>query len=309
MPKVSIIVPVYKAEKFLRQCVDSILAQTFTDWECILVDDGSPDACGAICDEYAQKDARIKVIHKENGGVSSARNVALDRISGKWLTFVDSDDCLYPNALEVMVGYAERDNCDIIQCSLNRTYLEGQRKGGKTPVVEPLNYAKSGRMTYCIGGSLFKSSIIINNNIRFVEKIKLGEDQIFIFNYLEKCKKAKKIDDVLYYYRDNINSAVNNPKIEYWFDTLEAFKELKRTNIIASWQCDDMFLDVFVRLIRDYDIKISEIVLIFSEIKIEHIKPTKSYKYKLVYMFYHKSIILTIFLLRLLKVMKIFNKK
>ena len=74
MPKVSIIVPVYKAEKFLRQCVDSILAQTFTDWECILVDDGSPDACGAICDEYAQKDQRIRVIHKKNEGVSVARN-------------------------------------------------------------------------------------------------------------------------------------------------------------------------------------------------------------------------------------------
>lgn len=98
MPKVSVIVPVYKAENYLRRCVDSILAQTFTDWECILVDDGSPDGSGEICDEYAQKDARIRVIHKENGGVSSARNMALGKISAKWLTFVDSDDCLYPNA-------------------------------------------------------------------------------------------------------------------------------------------------------------------------------------------------------------------
>ena len=82
MPKVSIIVPVYKAEQYLHQCIDSILSQTFTDWQCILVDDGSPDGSRAICDEYAQKDARIQVIHKDNGGVSSARNVGLDVAQG-----------------------------------------------------------------------------------------------------------------------------------------------------------------------------------------------------------------------------------
>ena len=100
MPKVSIIVPVFKAEKYLRQCIESILAQTFTDWECILVNDGSPDRSGAICDEYAARDARIRVIHKANGGVSSARNVALGRMTGKWLTVVDSDDNHYPNGLQ-----------------------------------------------------------------------------------------------------------------------------------------------------------------------------------------------------------------
>ena len=99
MPKVSVIVPVYKAEKYLRQCIESILAQTFTDWECILVDDGSPDHSGAICDEYAQKDARSRVIHKENGGVSSARKVGLDNVKGDWSTFLDADDFIYKNAL------------------------------------------------------------------------------------------------------------------------------------------------------------------------------------------------------------------
>ena len=89
-PKVSIIVPVYNAEKYLHRCVDSILAQTFTDWELLLIDDGSPDRSGEICDGYAMKDARIRVIHKENGGVSSARNVGLDATKGKWVVFVDS---------------------------------------------------------------------------------------------------------------------------------------------------------------------------------------------------------------------------
>lgn len=91
-PKISVIVPVYKVEKYLRACIDSILAQTFTDFELILIDDGSPDNCGAICDEYAEKDARIRVFHKENGGVSSARNLGIERSRGEWIAFVDSDD-------------------------------------------------------------------------------------------------------------------------------------------------------------------------------------------------------------------------
>ena len=92
MPKVSIIVPIYKAEKYLHRCVDSIIAQTFTDWELLLVDDGSPDRSGEICDEYTGRDNRIRVIHKENGGVSSARNAGLDVAKGQWVVFVDSDD-------------------------------------------------------------------------------------------------------------------------------------------------------------------------------------------------------------------------
>ena len=92
MPKVSIIVPVYKAEQYLHRCIDSILSQSFTDWELILVDDGSPDKSGDICDEYSKKDPRIKVFHKSNGGVSSARNLGLDYAKGQWITFIDADD-------------------------------------------------------------------------------------------------------------------------------------------------------------------------------------------------------------------------
>lgn len=92
---ISIIVTIFNTEKYLRQCIRSILAQTFMDWECILIDDGSTDDSGSICNEYAKKDSRIKVVHRENGGASSARNTALDLLTGKWLAFVDSDDCIY----------------------------------------------------------------------------------------------------------------------------------------------------------------------------------------------------------------------
>ena len=234
MPKVSIIVPVYKAEKYLHQCIDSILYQTFSDWECILVDDGSPDRSGAICDEYAQKDDRIRVIHKENGGVSSARNVALEKIAGKWLTFVDSDDCLYPNALQRWVEVAEQNNLDMIQCHFNREYKEGQVEGEATEVLTAAQYADSENYLTCVWGTLFKSSIVKEHSLRFDEKVKLGEDQIFLLCHMQYCNRIQRIGDVLYFYRDNEQSAVNNPKPEYEMTSVGAFKELKRTNPIAK---------------------------------------------------------------------------
>ena len=101
----SIIIPVYNSEKALRRCLDSILAQTMTDYECLLIDDGSTDSSGRICDEYAAKDERFRVFHKENGGVSSARNVGLDNAKGEWITFVDSDDSVEESFLESLYNF------------------------------------------------------------------------------------------------------------------------------------------------------------------------------------------------------------
>ena len=98
-PKISIIIPIYKVEKYIRECLDSILNQTFTDWEALLIDDGSPDNSGVICDEYAAKDNRFKVFHKENGGVSSARNLGLEKATGEWVTFIDADDWIEKEAV------------------------------------------------------------------------------------------------------------------------------------------------------------------------------------------------------------------
>lgn len=114
--KLSIIVPVYHVANTLQRCVDSIVSQTFTDWELILVDDGSPDNCGAICDDYAEKDSRIKVIHKENGGLSDARNAGIKMAQGEFVTFVDSDDYIHQDTYEqVMKAAAEEDDVEIIE--------------------------------------------------------------------------------------------------------------------------------------------------------------------------------------------------
>lgn len=127
MPEVSVVVPAYKVEPYLRQCVDSVLAQTFTDYELILVDDGSPDACGEICDEYAAQDGRIRVIHQENGGLGKARNTGMDQAVGKYLIFLDSDDYWLPDTLEILHAEAERNQTQVLAFGSKR-FWDGVEK-------------------------------------------------------------------------------------------------------------------------------------------------------------------------------------
>lgn len=115
----TIIVPVYKVKDYLRKCVDSILAQTYKNFELILIDDGSPDECGVICDSYKNKDERVKVIHKTNGGLSSARNAGLEIANGDYIGFVDSDDWIEPNMYSEMIQYLEQNNCTMVECAIN----------------------------------------------------------------------------------------------------------------------------------------------------------------------------------------------
>ena len=124
MPKISIIVPVYKAEKYLRRCLDSIIAQTFTDWECILIDDGSPDNSGKICDEYAASDKRFRVIHQENQGVSAARQKGLDNCIGEYVIHTDPDDWVEKDFLNKMFERAQLTDADMVMCDFNRIYKD-----------------------------------------------------------------------------------------------------------------------------------------------------------------------------------------
>lgn len=117
MPKISVIIPVYKVEEYLNRCVDSVINQTYKDFEIILVDDGSPDNCGKICDEYAARYSFVTVIHKENGGLSDARNAGLDVMRGEYVAFVDSDDYIHPEYLNILITEAEKHNADIAVCN------------------------------------------------------------------------------------------------------------------------------------------------------------------------------------------------
>ncbi|WP_088070502.1 glycosyltransferase family 2 protein [Gottfriedia luciferensis] len=220
-PKISIIVPVYKVERYINKCVDSILSQTFTDFELILVDDGSPDRCGIICDEYANKDERVKVIHKQNGGQASARNMALDIARGDYIGFVDSDDWIEPDMYELLYAISIENDCDIVNCTgivhfEDKTIIKSSH---------PLTiHNRSQAMKAIFEGELYDevvwSKLIkreLLENLRFPEGI-MYEDTAFTYKLINKSKKVGYIGEAKYHYIKRENStmdrAVKNKSID-----------------------------------------------------------------------------------------------
>lgn len=209
MPKVSIIVPVYKAEKYLHRCVDSILAQTFTDWECILVDDGSPDGSGAICDEYAAKDYRIQVIHKENGGVSSARQSGMDAAIGEYVIHADPDDWIEPEMLYEMFSEAISNDYDLVICDFYYDYghsfnLELQRPSALNSRALLLDLLED-RLHASCWNKLVRRSLFLKYQIRFPEGFSLYEDMYLITSLLLHEVKISYINKAYYHYIIGLN--------------------------------------------------------------------------------------------------------
>ena len=213
MPKISVIVPVYKAEKTLGRCVDSILCQTFADFELLLIDDGSPDRSGRICDEYAAKDSRVKVIHQNNSGAAAARNVGLENASGEYISFADSDDFVAPDFLESLYGLSCRSGCDITMCNYNLTdggsfepvlhgFDEGtafDREGVRKVIFK--NIAECNTNGYfSLWDKLIKAEIIQKNDIRFVSDMSFGEDLCFILDMLIAANGIAFTEKTVYNY-------------------------------------------------------------------------------------------------------------
>ena len=187
-PKISVIVPVYKVEKYLPECIESVLAQTFTDFELILVDDGSPDNSGTICDDYAERDPRLRVFHKENGGVSSARNLGLDHARGEWIAFVDSDDAVGEKYLEHLWGDGPAVGTLIVS---GLTYLD--EKGRESHRLQFSVGTRSVREAfreedlYLYGypvSKLYDARLVARKRLRFDPEISMAEDMIFMADYL-----------------------------------------------------------------------------------------------------------------------------
>lgn len=235
MPQISVIIPVYNAEKYLNRCIDSILAQSFTDFEVLLVDDGSPDGSGEICDNYIAKDSRIRVFHKQNEGVSSARNMGLDNAIGEWVTFVDADDWIEKDTLE--------------QCIENSKDVEFVRFGMKSVYGENL-YIEDTRLEnswtykiYCanvfsrqtalgVWGGLYLRSIFTNNNIKFNPQYRLGEDWLVLMQYLKCIKIIKILNYPFYNYnKQNEISTTSTP-------SLTKFIELNKVASIICYDAD-----------------------------------------------------------------------
>lgn len=215
MPRISVIVPVYKVEPYLHRCIDSILAQTFTDFELILVDDGSPDNCGAICDEYAEKDERIHVIHQENGGLSSARNAGLDIAQGEYILFCDSDDYVAPEWCQVLLCEIRKNPNLYICCDVHRITTNNAYYMQKTPSVEYKAYQlsyfeiyKRGLSPYAVN-KIYSLNLINKENLRFDENCKYAEDVEFNVKYCMQCSSQIFIPDKLYYYVQNNESIMH----------------------------------------------------------------------------------------------------
>ncbi len=210
MKKISVIIPIYNVEKYLPQCLDSIINQTYTNLEIILVNDGSTDSSPKICDEYAAKDPRIKVIHKKNGGLSDARNAGYQEVTGDYLAFVDSDDMvaldLYNNLLETAVFY----NADIVECGFVKFIdekdlqkLSSQNTADEFGTEEALELLMKEELKQVVWNKIYKKEVV--NSFLF-EKGKIHEDEFWTYKIFARAKKIVKLSTPLYFYRQQNES-------------------------------------------------------------------------------------------------------
>jgi glycosyltransferase involved in cell wall biosynthesis len=232
MAKISIIVPVYNVEKYLHKCINSILSQTLADFELILVDDGSKDSSGEICKEYAKKDSRIIVIHKENGGLSSARNAGIKIAKSDYLGFVDSDDWIDSNMYEYLYNGIIDNNADVALCRIfyqfeNKTsYYYNDKFSDENKVLDGdqlLRFLLIKKIDGSCCTKLFKANIFENNCFLFG---RTNEDFKFLYEVFPKMKKGIYINDVAYNYiirNDSITSSINS---SYIFDSYDNAKEM-----------------------------------------------------------------------------------
>lgn len=210
---ISIIVPVYKAEKYLSRCVDSLLAQTYTNFELLLIDDGSPDKSGVICDEYALKDSRVRVFHKENGGVSSARNLGLENARGEWITFIDSDDWIKNEFLEKLLVDFDIDLCVGGNVCSSGCYMKlHDRLYDRKIITNFIKQYLPTQLLHTVWGKLLKREIIIKNNIRFSEDVRFGEDTLFSYQYLCHCNSIMTVSYCGYNYMEATVGWVQNSR-------------------------------------------------------------------------------------------------
>lgn len=210
---ISVVVPMYKVEKYVQACIASILNQSFQNFEILLVNDGSPDKCGEIADEYCNRDARIKVIHQRNKGTSSARNAGIDAATGEYIVFIDPDDQISSHYLQQLYNTAQNNNCDAVVCGYreiltNKQVVPGfilnEIRSGKDFVLSSTDVHSKNDLCFT-WRILFRLDIIRKKQIRFNEKVIVGEDTIFNLEYFLESERMYCIPDALYDY------TVNNP--------------------------------------------------------------------------------------------------
>lgn len=258
--KFSIILPVYKVEKFLRFCIDSILHQTFTDFEVILVDDGSPDSCPQICDEYAIKDKRVRVIHQHNTGQAGARNAGLELAKGEYICYVDSDDYLIDRYVLQKLAEKTKNNPDIVHYKFVE-WFEGDGHIANCKFdYKVKTEERSVADIYCdlidkdayynsAWSKIIRRELLINNNIRF-EKGIVGEDNEWYYHVVMVAKSLVLVDEALYVYRRRKGSTTTSTKRKNLEDQLYVLD--KWENILRGKEIDNRAQVVWKSLAKQY---------------------------------------------------------
>ena len=235
MDKISVVVPIYNVEKYLVKCIDSILNQTYKNLEIILVDDGSPDSCPDICDKYKIRDKRIKVIHKENGGLSDARNAGIEIATGKYICFIDSDDFISDEYVNILYNLFTNDDIDIAECDYfkfneeKEVYsLKNNKQANKIiskkDMLNRLFDKKTSIRTTIVCNKLYKTKLF--DEVKF-PKGKLHEDEFTTYKIIYKSKKIAITNQKLYFYRNNNESIMGKKFNEKRYDALIALKQRK----------------------------------------------------------------------------------
>lgn len=249
-PKISIVSPVYNVEKYIRRCVDSIIAQTFTDWELILVDDGSPDASGLICDQYSSLDYRIRVIHRQNGGVSAARQTGLDAAQGEYVIHADPDDWVEPTMLQELYYKATEENADVVICDYFNDYKgKSTLKIQRPTTLEPKQVLRD--LFSILHGSccnkLIKTEIYNKYQIQFPKNINLCEDLITLIQIFQHDVKVTYLNRAYYHYcvnNESITNRYNRSRYEMSMKLLGIFKQLLPERGFED-TLDKLRLDIF----------------------------------------------------------------
>lgn len=248
-PKISVVVPIYNKEKYLHRCINSILSQTFTDFELLLIDDGSTDNSGIICDKYAQENKCVRVFHKKNGGVSSARNMGLDKSKGEWITFVDSDDWIKPDYLKNFL----LNDAQLIVCAHETNEVSSEM------IINDMLFD---RVAWTTWGKLYKTEVLKKcNPFSLPRDLNIGEDLISNIIYCNNINKVKYVENDGYYYCVNNDSLTKTRKWSidyetkflsyvksilgdnktysagYWLLTLRAIKNLYSNGVIVPHSC------------------------------------------------------------------------
>ena len=241
-PKVSIIVAVYNAEKYINKCLNSILAQTMTDWECLLIDDGSPDSSGNICDKYAEHDSRFTVIHKKNGGVSSARQCGLNNAKGHFIVHVDPDDWIEKKMLEDMYSFAVQNSADILISDFIWNYSKNEKYDSQKPSALDTETVLCNLFQFLHGSccnKFVRRDMIEKYNVFFPQEINIYEDLFFIVSLLKEQIKVEYIPKAYYHYviGENSNGLSQTIRQSYSEDKkiLQVFSSLTKGHRAFIW--------------------------------------------------------------------------